>query len=55
MKVRTDDELFKLITDTFKNKITQWSYFVNWKKVLENVAPIEKELNLLNYLIGSLD
>ena len=50
--VASDDELFSLITGTFKEKITQWSYFVNWKKVLENVAPIEKELNLLNCLVG---
>lgn len=50
--VATDDDLFARITGTFKEKITQWNYFVNWKKVLENVAPIEKELNLLNCLVG---
>ena len=50
--VSTDDELFELISTSFKEKITQWNYFVNWKKVLENINPIEKELNLLNFLIG---
>ncbi len=49
---KTEDTLFKEITFSFKNKITQWNYFVNWQKVLQNIEPIEKELNLLNYLIG---
>ncbi len=52
---KTDDELFEEITSSFKHKITQWDYFVNWKKVLQNIKPIEKELNLLNYLIGKQD
>jgi type II restriction enzyme len=29
-----------------------WDYFVNWEKVHKNIKPIEKELNLLNVLIG---
>jgi len=49
---KTEDELFNELSSSFKQKITQWSYFVNWKKVLQNIKPIEKELNLLNYLIG---
>ena len=52
---KTEDELFDEITSSFKNKITQWNYFVNWQKVLQNIEPIEKELNLLNYLIGKKD
>ncbi len=52
---KTEDKLFREITSSFKNKITQWSYFVNWQKVLQNIEPIEKELNLLNYLIGKKD
>ncbi|GAB4127969.1 MAG: type II restriction endonuclease [Ignavibacteriales bacterium] len=47
--------LFEEITSSFKDKITQWNYFVNWKKVLQNIEPIERELNLLNYLIGKKD
>lgn len=51
--LKNDDELFKQITTTFKEKgILQWDYFVNWKKVQKNIKPIEKELNLLNVLIG---
>lgn len=52
---KTEDELFNEISSSFKNKITQWSYFINWQKVLQNIEPIEKELNLLNYLIGKKD
>ncbi len=49
---KTEEEYFNCLIDTLKNKITQWDYFVNWKKVLGNIAPIENELNLLNTLIG---
>lgn len=52
LNIASDDELFKLITNGFIEKITQWDYFVNWGKVFANIAPIEKELNLLNSLIG---
>ena len=48
----SEDELFKYIAETFKDKITTWEYFVNWHKVFQNVGSIEKELNILNYLIG---
>lgn len=55
LKLKNDDELFGLITSTFKDKITQWDYFVDWNKVFKNIKPIEKELNLLNVLIGKED
>lgn len=29
-----------------------WSYFVDWEKVFDSIAPIEIALNNLNYLIG---
>jgi len=48
----SEEELFKQIVSSFKNKITGWDYFVNWDKVKNNVLKYEKELNLLNYLIG---
>ena len=47
--------MFEYFVSTLLEKITQWDYFVNWKKVLSNVAPIEDELNLLNSLIGKQD
>lgn len=49
---KDEDELFNHITKTFKDKITTWEYFVNWNKVIDNVEQFEKELNILNYLIG---
>ncbi len=52
---KTEDELFSELSSTFKTKIIQWNYFVNWKKVLQNIELVEKELNLLNYLIGKND
>lgn len=53
LNVENDDLLFEQITTSFKDKgITLWSYFVNWDKVHRNIKPIEKELNLLNVLIG---
>jgi type II restriction enzyme len=53
LNLKTEDELFEKITTSFKVKgITQWDYFVNWEKVYRNIKPIEKELNLLNVLIG---
>ena len=53
--INNDDELFDYIQNSFRKKITTWDYFVNWKKVFDNLKPIEKELNLLNYLIGKED
>lgn len=50
-----NDALFKAITLSFKEKITRWDYFVNWTKVFDNVKKVEKELNILNYLIGKED
>lgn len=53
LEFENDDDLFKHITSTFKEKgILLWDYFVNWEKVYKNVKPLEKELNLLNVLIG---
>lgn len=49
---KSEDETFEYILRTLKDKITRWDYFVNWKKVLSNIEPIERELNLLNSLIG---
>ena len=55
LKLKSDDELFEKITTSFKEKITKWDYFVNWPKVFANIEPIEKELNLLNFLVGKED
>ena len=55
LNFQNESELFDKITKSFKSKITQWNYFVNWEKVLRNIAPIETELNILNTLIGKVD
>jgi len=55
LNLENEDLLFEKITQSFKEKITKWDYFVNWDKVFGNIEPIEKELNLLNFLIGKED
>lgn len=46
-------EHFSQFIDTLNLKgILQYNYFVNWAKVLNNIEPIEKELNLLNTAVG---
>lgn len=55
LKLQNEDLLFDKITQSFKEKITRWDYFVNWEKVIVNVQFFEKELNILNYLIGKKD
>lgn len=56
LNLENEDDLFKQITSTFKDRgITLWNYFVNWEKVHKNIKPIEKELNLLNVLIGKVN
>jgi type II restriction enzyme len=52
LDIHNEDLLFDIITQGFKDKITQWDYFVNWDKVAGNIRLFEKELNLLNYLVG---
>ncbi len=53
LNLESDDILFAQITNSFKEKgILLWDYFVNWEKVHKNIKSIEKELNLLNVLIG---
>ncbi len=56
LELKSDDELFNYLIDTLKIKgMTQWDYYVSWNKVYENIIPFEKELNLLNVLIGKED
>ena len=52
LNIQSDDELFELTTNSFRSKITQWDYFVNWGKVFANMQSVEVELNILNSLIG---
>ena len=44
--------VFEYLINTLKESVSTWNYFVDFEKVKENVIKIEKELNLLNVLIG---
>ena len=39
----------------FRESIADYKYYINFKKVYENVDALKIELNLLNSLIGSKD
>jgi len=43
---------FNTLKSTFQDSIFTWDYFTDFEKVKKNIKKIEKELNLLNYLIG---
>jgi len=43
---------FETLKNTLQDSIFTWDYFTDFEKVKTNVKKIEKELNLLNYLIG---
>ena len=43
---------FENLKNPLQDSILTWDYFTDFEKVKTNVKKIEKELNLLNYLIG---
>jgi type II restriction enzyme len=43
---------FEYLKRTLKESIFTWDYFTDFEKVKLNVKKVEKELNILNYLIG---
>lgn len=47
-----EDEVFNYLIGNLANTIRVWDYFVNWQKVGLNHSKIEKDLNILNYLVG---
>ena len=46
-------DVFDYFIDTIKTSIKTWDYFVNWKKVNQNLDSVKIELNLLNSLLDS--
>lgn len=46
------NEDFKRLIDTLQDSIFTWEYFSDFEKVKSNVGEIERELSLLNTLIG---
>lgn len=55
--IRCNDakQVFAYLTDTLKDTITKWDYFINWAKVFDNIRDVEIDLNILNYLVGKED
>ncbi len=49
------DKIFDYFVETLTDSIFTWDYFVDFEKVKKNIHLIEKELNLLNVLIGKND
>ena len=43
------------LKNTLQESIFTWDYFTDFDKVKLNVKKVEKELNILNYLIGKKD
>ncbi|WP_457569858.1 type II restriction endonuclease [Desulfurobacterium sp.] len=52
---RKPEDFLKIFTATLKKNIYTWNYFVDWEKVNRQIEELEKELNLLNFLIGKSD
>jgi len=53
LKLKEDEkDIFEYLIKTLTDSIFTWDYFVAFEKVKKNVHSIEKELNLLNVLIG---
>lgn len=46
------DHVFDYLIKTLTDSIFTWDYFVDFEKVKKNIHLIEKELNLMNVLIG---
>jgi len=46
---------FQNLKNTLQESIFTWDYFTDFEKVKDNVKKVEKELNILNYLIGKED
>ena len=46
------NKIFNYFIKSLKESIFTWEYFVDWGKISKNTKNIEKELNMLNYLIG---
>jgi len=50
--LENEDQVFRYLTRTLKASNRQHGYFVDWKKVKDQVAAVETELHMLDVLIG---
>jgi type II restriction enzyme len=52
LNLKDEKEVFDYLINNLTDSIFTWDYFVDFKKVKKNIHLVEKELNLLNVLIG---
>jgi len=52
LNLENEDAVFEFLINNLQKSIADWSYFVDWKKIKQNVSKIETELNILNSLLG---
>lgn len=55
LNLKSDDEVFDYLTDTFTDAVRAWDYFVNWEKVDRNTEKLREKLISLNQLLGAED
>lgn len=55
LDLKSDDEVFDYLTDTFTDAVRDWDYFVNWEKVARNTKKLKEKLDSLNHLLGVAD
>ncbi len=52
LNLTNEKQVFNYLIDNLIDSIFTWNYFIDFKKVKINIQKIEKELNLLNVLVG---
>lgn len=55
LDVSNENEAFDYLINTLKSTNRSADYFVNWDKIFEKVSEVEKEIHLLDVLIGKDD
>lgn len=53
--LRDDNQVFDFLSDSFRDVVRTWDYFVNWDKVLRNTDSLSSSIEKLESLIGSKD
>lgn len=55
LNLKSNDEVFDYLSDTFTDAVRGWDYFVNWSKVLRNTEKLSEKLDSLSQLLGVAD
>ena len=53
LKLNNSNNIFGYFINNLQLSIADWSYFIDWAKVIKNIEKIKIELNILNSLLGS--